>query len=368
MTFNKTRFLNSSLFLTVFSLFGVGLVQVYSSSYIFAIESYGDAHYFFKRQLLFTGLAIAVMIFATQISIEFLRKYAPLIFVGSVFFLLLTYIPGLGVRVGGAQRWIQLPFGFRFEPSEILKLSYCLFIASMFCYRETVFKGIKLGWYFLLFLVPLPLLLKQPDFGTFVIIGLLTISIIYAVGVSLKWLVGAALAALPILYMLVWNVPYRKARLQAFFDPWSDPEAKGFQVIQSMLSVHSGGLTGQGLGQGQGKLFFLPEAHTDFTMAVFSEEMGFIGVCFLILVYGFLIFKGFQVSVRTEDLFKKYLALGLTLIFAFAVFINAGVAIGLLPTKGLTMPFMSYGGSSLLAQGLLFGLLVNLEMSEGSRT
>ena len=279
---------------------------------------------------------------------------------------MLTFIPGIGVRVGGAQRWIQLPLGSRFEPSELLKLSYALLIAGMVVRRETVFRHVKMGWQMIMFFVPLFLLLKQPDFGSTVIILLISISMVYVMGAALKWLAVGFVSAIPILYFLVWQVPYRRARLQTFLDPWSDPEQKGFQVIQSMLSIHSGGLTGQGLGQGQGKLFFLPEAHTDFTMAVLGEEMGFIGIVVLILVYGFLIFRGFQISIQTEDKFKKYLALGLILSFAFAVFINIGVVTGLLPTKGLTMPFLSYGGSSLLAQSILFGLLVNIEMSEST--
>ncbi len=360
----KTKFLNSGLFLTVFALFGVGLVQVYSSSFIFATESFGDGHYFFRRQLIFTFVALVALVAMTQIPLSLLKKYGPIIFLGSVAALLLTFIPGLGVRVGGAQRWIQLPFGSRFEPSEVLKLTYALFLSCMVVRHETVFKNVKAGWQFIIYMIPLFLLLKQPDFGAVVIILLISISIIYVLGASLRWLAAGFLGILPVLYFLVWQVPYRRARLQTFIDPWSDPEQKGFQVIQSMLSIHSGGLTGQGLGQGQGKLFFLPEAHTDFTMAVLGEEMGFLGIVFLILVYGFLIFRGFQISIQTQDNFKKYLSLGLILSFSFAVFINIGVVTGLLPTKGLTMPFMSYGGSSLLAQSILFGLLINIEMSE----
>lgn len=360
----KTKFLNSGLFLTVFALFGVGLVQVYSSSFIFATESFGDGHYFFRRQLIFTFVAFVALVVMTQIPLQFLKKYGHVLFLASVAGLLLTFIPGLGVRVGGAQRWIQLPFGSRFEPSEVLKLTYALMLACMVVRHETVFKNVKMGWQFLMFVIPLVLLLKQPDFGSFVIIILVSIGVIYVLGASLRWMALGLLSALPALYLLIWNVPYRRARLQTFFDPWSDPAQKGFQVIQSMLSIHSGGLTGQGLGQGQGKLFFLPEAHTDFTMAVLGEEMGFLGIVFLILVYGFLIFRGFQISIQTQDKFKKYLALGLILSFSFSVFINIGVVTGLLPTKGLTMPFMSYGGSSLLAQSILFGLLINIEMSE----
>lgn len=360
----KTKFLNSGLFLTVFALFGVGLVQVYSSSFIFATESFGDGHYFFRRQLIFTLVAFVALVVMTQVPLQFIKKYGHVIFLASVAALLLTFVPGLGIRVGGAQRWIQLPFGSRFEPSEVLKLAYALLLACMIVRHETVFKNVKMGWQFLIFMAPLALLLKQPDFGSMVIILLISISIIYVLGASLRWLAVGLLSALPALYLLVWNVPYRRARLQTFIDPWSDPEQKGFQVIQSMLSIHSGGLTGQGLGQGQGKLFFLPEAHTDFTMAVLGEEMGFLGIVFLVLVYGFLIFRGFQISIQTHDKFKKYLALGLILSFSFSVFINIGVVTGLLPTKGLTMPFMSYGGSSLLAQSILFGLLINIEMSE----
>jgi cell division protein FtsW len=210
---------------------------------------------------------------------------------------------------------------------------------------------------------PLVLLYKQPDFGSLVIIVLVALALLFTFGLSLKWLIGAGVALIPIFYFLVWNVGYRKARIQAFLDPWSDPAQKGFQVIQSMLSVHSGGLTGVGLGQGQGKLFFLPEAHTDFTMAVFFEEMGFFGALFILALYGFVIFKGFQIAIKAQDMFKKTLALGLITTFAFSVFINVAVVLGLVPTKGLTMPFMSYGGSSLLILSFLFGILLNLEMS-----
>lgn len=153
-----------------------------------------------------------------------------------------------------------------------------------------------------------------------------------------------------------------------FLDPWSDPANKGFQVIQSLLSFHSGGVTGVGLGQGQGKLFFLPEAHTDFTMAVFGEELGFIGFCLLLVLYGFVVFKTFQISFKAKDTFQKCLALGFALIFSFSVFINMGVALGLLPTKGLTLPFLSYGGSSLLCLCFLFGLVINIENSLESNT
>jgi cell division protein FtsW len=165
----------------------------------------------------------------------------------------------------------------------------------------------------------------------------------------------------PAFYLLVMRVPYRRARVLAFMDPWADPEQKGFQVIQSMLSFHSGGVTGAGLGQGQGKLFFLPEAHTDFTLAVMGEEIGFIGVVLVLALYGYVVMRGFQIAIRCENPFRKALALGISMTFALSIFINCGVVMGLLPTKGLTLPFLSYGGSSLMTLCLMFGLLLNIE-------
>lgn len=359
----RTRFLTSSLFLSLVALFGIGLMQVYSSSYIFATESYGDALYFFKRQLIFTVGAMFSLIFFTQIPISFMKKWAWVLWPITFVFLCMTFIPGLGVKVGGAQRWLQLPMGIRFEPSEMLKIAFSFLFAALVCRHENLLQKLKWGWVFLFIVTPLAVLYKQPDFGSLVIILLVATTLLFTFGLNLKWLVGLGLAAIPVFYFAVWNVGYRKARVQAFLDPWSDPASKGFQVIQSMLSVHSGGLTGQGLGQGQGKLFFLPEAHTDFTMAVFFEEMGFLGVLAVLALYGFVVFKGFKIAIKVQDIFCKTLALGLITTFAFSVFINLGVVLGLVPTKGLTMPFMSYGGSSLLVLSLLFGVLLNIEMN-----
>ncbi len=360
----KTKFLSSSLFLAIVALFGIGLVQVYSSSYIFATESYGDGLYFFKRQLIFTFLAGIVLLATTQIPMEIFRRWSWLVWPAAFVLLCATFIPHVGVRVGGAIRWIQLPFNLRFEPSEVLKIAFSFLFASLICRHQNQLGKIKWGWIFLLITLPMAVLLKQPDFGSFMIIALVFTALLFTFGLNLKWLFASLLAAIPALYFIVWHSNYRRARVQAFIDPWSDPAQKGFQVIQSMLSVHSGGLTGQGLGQGQGKLFFLPEAHTDFTMAVFSEEMGFVGLLALLALYGFVVFRGFQIALKTEDRFKKTLVLGLTLTFAISVFINCGVVMGLLPTKGLTMPFLSYGGSSLVVLSFLFGTILNIEMYE----
>lgn len=355
--------LTSSLLLAILALMGAGLVQVYSSSYIFATESFGDGLYFFNRQLMFSGLALVAMITVAQIPLAWIEKWGWAVWVTAAFGILLTFVPGLGVKVGGAARWIQLPFGVRFEPSEVLKFSFSFLFAAMLVRQENVLRHFK--WWALaaMIIVPLFLLLKQPDFGSFAIIICVGVGLLFAFGLKRRYIAAAVAIMLPAFYFLVMRVPYRRNRVLAFLDPWADPEQKGFQVIQSMLSFHSGGMTGTGLGQGQGKLFFLPEAHTDFTLAVFGEELGFVGFTLLLFLYLFVILRGFQISLKCEKPYLRALSIGITMTFALSIFINAGVVMGLLPTKGLTLPFFSYGGSSLVTLCLMLGVLLNIEGS-----
>lgn len=355
------KHLSSPLLLAILTLLGGGLVQVYSSSYIFATESFGNGLYFFVRQFVFSVIALGLLLVAAQFPIRWIEKWGWTVWLISGVAIALTFVPGLGVRVGGAVRWIQLPFGLRFEPSEILKFSFSLLFASLLVRKENTLGQWK--WWALLVLIagPVVLLLKQPDFGSFVIIICVGLGLLFSFGLKWRYIFMSLAAVLPAFYLLVMRVPYRRARVLGFLDPWADPEQKGFQAIQSMLSFHSGGITGVGLGQGQGKLFFLPEAHTDFTLAVLGEEMGYAGFLCLLALYGFVILRGFQISARSESLFRKALALGISMTFALSVFINAGVVMGLLPTKGLTLPFLSYGGSSLLTLCFMFGILLNIE-------
>jgi cell division protein FtsW len=352
---------NSGLCLCILTLLGVGLVQVYSSSYIFATESLGDGLYFFKKQFLFALISVIVLILTLKIPFDWVEKWGWVLWGIAGLGVAATYVPGLGVRVGGALRWIQLPFGVRFEPAELLKISFPLLFASLISKQDSSINKLPHWGLLLLITIPLALLLKQPDFGSFAIIVVVALSLLFAFGMRWRYVVSSLLVILPAFYILVMRVPYRRARILAFLNPWEDPEQKGFQAIQSMLSFHSGGFWGVGLGQGQGKLFFLPEAHTDFTLAVLGEEMGFVGFCSILLLYGFIVWRGFQVAFKTEDLFRRSVALGFSLIFAMNVFINSGVVMGLLPTKGLTLPFLSYGGSSLVTLCFMLGLLLNLE-------
>lgn len=358
---NSLRVNTSSFFLAVLALIGMGLVQVYSSSYIYATESFGDGLHFFKKQLFFGFLAVSAMIIVSRLSYQFLKKWSWLFWVFSVAALALTFVPGIGVKVGGATRWVDLPFGFRFEPSEFLKIALAALLACLAAREESEVRRIPWIPMAILLLGPFFVLLKQPDFGSFAIMFSVVFFCLFLMGLKWRYIMAAVAMGIPMFYLLVMQVPYRKARVMAFLDPWADPDQKGFQVIQSMISFSQGGLTGAGLGQGQGKLFFLPEAHTDFTLAVLGEEVGFVGFLALMSIYALLIFKGLRLAADCEDKFGRTLAACLTVTFALNVFINAGVVLGLLPTKGLTMPFLSYGGSSLLSMGVLFGLLINVE-------
>lgn len=352
--------LDRGVLLAVFFLIGLGLVQVYSSSYIFATEMHGDGLFFFRKQILFSVLGIIAMFAACMTPWQWAQRLGLLLWIVAVLGVIGTFIPGVGLRIGGAHRWLILPMGFRFEPGELLRVTYPFVLAPLIAdYARGRIDG-KWWQRFLVTLTPLGLLYMQPDFGSFVIISLLTFSLFVVFGLRWRFILGGISLAIPVLSYMIMSSPYRRVRVESFLNPWADPGEKGFQVIQSLLSFYSGGLTGVGLGQGQGKLFFLPEAHTDFTLAVLGEEMGFVGFFILLMVYGFIIFRGFQFSLQSKRYQERAIALSLSFLIVLAVFINAGVTLGLLPTKGLTLPLLSYGGSSLICTGLCIGWLLNL--------
>ncbi len=349
---------DSGLLYVVFALMGLGLVFVYSSSYIFASEKFGSGLYFFKKQFLFLFLGLLIIIITSFFSISLIKKFSAAFWVISVGLLGLTFIPQLSVTAGGATRWISLPMGLNFEPSELFKIAYvlllCLFVQKPVPFYE------KEKWFFRAFLLcaPLILLLRQPDFGTFFICVSLTFIFCFVFGLRWSHLFILTALALPVLYWLVFSVDYRRQRVLAFLDPWSVSQGSGFQVIQSMLSMHAGGIFGVGLGQAQGKLFFLPEAHTDFILSIIGEEIGFVGLICVFLLYAYIIVKGLKISFQSNEIFIRALSLGLTCLLFLSFFTNTGVALGLLPTKGLTLPFLSYGGSSIVVSSFLIGLLM----------
>lgn len=357
------KLFSSNLLLVLFALYGIGLVQVYSSSYIFAVDIYNDGLFFFKRQFLFTLISIACLFFVAYLPYTWIRKWGWITWFIAIGLLALTFVPGLGVHVGGASRWVQMPLGVRLEPSEILKISFPLFFATLFIRSETVLSRIHLLVLLSALLIPFALLYKQPDFGSFAILTATGFILLFCFGLRMRAIAAMALTGLPLFIYLMMAQSYRRDRLMAFLDPWADADHKGFQVIQSMLSFHSGGIFGKGVGQSQGKLFFLPEAHTDFTLAIFGEEFGLVGFVVLLSLFGFIVYRTIQIAMSFEDRFIRALLFGIMTVFSFSLFINCGVVMGLLPTKGLTLPFLSYGGSSLVSLGLMFGLILNIELN-----
>tara|TARA_B100001248_G_C27399676_1_gene469104 strand:- start:14869 stop:15966 length:1098 start_codon:yes stop_codon:yes gene_type:complete len=352
------------LLLSLFFLLGVGIVQVYSASYIYAIENLGDGLYFFKKQVIFALISILVFFVVWKTPWKVFSKGILLIWLATTVLIAMTLYSPFALSVNGAYRWLDLG-AFRFQPAELLKVFIPILWAKYFLDLKW---GETNKWHFIaraaLLIAPFMLLLLQPDFGTFVICNIIVFGILFSFGLSWRYVFGLALAASGIFISLIMISPYRKARLMAFLDPWSDASGSGFQVIQSMMSFYSGGFTGVGLGQGQGKLFFLPEAHTDFTLAVLAEETGFVGVAIIIFLFTYVIFRSMQIVIQTKDTFQRCVATGLTIGFAIQVFINMGVSMGLLPTKGVTLPFISYGGSSLITTAILFGLLFNIRSQQ----
>lgn len=354
--------IDQKILLSILFLLGLGLVQVYSSSFIFATDKFDDGLFFFRKQALFVAVAIVIIFILAMSSLKVVQRVGYALWGLAVLGIILTYVPGIGVKVGGAHRWLSLPLGFRFEPAELLRVTYPFVLAPLLAQFASAENGSGLGkkWWgmFVATLLPLAIVLKQPDFGSFVICVGLICAMFIVFGLRLRYIALGIFLLVPAVMHVLLSADYRVARLKVFLNPWSDPSEKGFQIIQSLLSFYSGGFSGVGLGLSQGKLFFLPEAHTDFTLAVLGEENGFIGFSVVMLIYGFIVFRAFQLSLQWKRYEERAVTLGLALIFSAGVMINIGVTLGVLPTKGLTLPLLSYGGSSLICTSFLFGALL----------
>ena len=301
------------------------------------------------------------MLGTMQINYQFWRKLAAPILLGCIALLVLVLIPGIGGSAGGASRWIRLP-GFNLQPSEIAKIALIMYMAYSLDRKQDKIKQLGPGFvsYMLILLVMLGLLLKQPDMGSALTLAAVAIIMLFAAGTRLVYIISIFLMSMPFLYFLVMNVAYRKRRILAFLDPWQDPQNSGFQIIQSWLALGTGGLFGQGLGEGKQKLFYLPEAHTDFILSVVGEELGFLGVVVIIGMFFLLVQRAMRIAVAAPDTFGRFLALGIAVLFGIEASVNMGVVTGLLPTKGLALPFISYGGSSLLISLFAVGILLNI--------
>jgi cell division protein FtsW len=347
-------------------------VMVYSASAILAQDRLGDGFFFLKRQAVATAVGVVVMAAAMRPGYRRLARLAYPILVVAIALMVAVLVPGIGSAAGGAQRWIRLP-GFSLQPSETLKIAWVIYLAYSLARKREKVASFSVGFlpHLLLAGFLALLCLGQPDFGSAVTLVFLLFAMLFAAGAKLSYLVASVLVSLPVGYHLVASSPYRARRLLAFLDPWGTRHGEGYQVAESLLSIGSGGLTGLGLGDGRQKLFFLPEAHTDFIFSIIGEELGLVGVAVLVLLYAVVIWRGIRASLAAPEPFGVYLGLGVTTLFSFQAVVNMSVALGLLPTKGLTLPFISYGGTSLVMMMGAAGILLSISASAraaGGRT
>ena len=345
-----------SVFLTMF-----GLLIIYASSSIPAAQKFHDPYIFLKKQALMLGAGLAAILVIQKLPIRLFEKLTLPILGLSFFCLICVMIPGLGVKVNGATRWVSFA-GFGFQPSEMAKIAIIFFLAknlSRVHFKSTDFwRGIMPNLFVLAMLCGLVML--QPDLGTSALLCLVTIAMLFVAGMPFKYfgmLAGLGSAALA---AAIAVEPYRLKRLISFLDPWANSREGGFQIIQSYLAFHNGGLWGVGLGESKQKLFFLPEAHTDFILPVIGEELGLLGVLFICSMFAYLIFICFRVSMKQQRDYDKLLAVGLTCLITFQALINIGVTMGVLPTKGIPLPFLSSGRSSLIIFLIAIGILIKL--------
>jgi len=355
------KFYDHLLLLIVFVLVGIGIVMVYSSSSISAATRFGDGNYFLKRQSCFALIGLLFMLLIMNIRYQVLKRFVYPIIITSFLLLILVLVPGIGTTIGGSSRWFRIgPLSF--QPSELAKLSLLIFLAYSLAKKEKKIKSLSIGFlpHLIVTLVMCVLVLLQPDFGTTMILLFLFLILSFIAGTKIRYLAYVLSAMSVGCYFLISCVGYRLSRITAFLDPWKDPTSTGFQIIQSFLAFGAGGLWGTGLGDGKQKLFYLPEPHTDFIFSIIGEELGFIGVLIVIIFFIILLCCGVKIALKAPDLFSTYLAVGITSLIGLHAVMNLGVVMGLLPTKGSTLPFISYGGTSLVINLISIGILLNI--------
>lgn len=349
-----------TLLIAVIAISVFGLVMIYSSSYIWAEYKYDDALKYVKNQGLFLIIGIILMIIISKIDYHIYMKKANLILIVCVSLLVLVLIPGIGTVRNGSRSWFGIG-SFGIQPSEFAKLGMIIFVSKYLSKNEksTInFKGI-LPVLILLVLI-FGLIMLQPDFGTGTILVMAIIGILFISGVKFSYFVKVGLIGVVGVVVLILAAPYRLSRILSFLDPWSDPLGSGFQIIQSLYAIGPGGLFGFGLGNSRQKHFFLPEPQTDFIFSIISEELGFMGCLFIVSLFVIICYTGLKISRNCDDLFGKYLSFGIIFQIAFQACLNLMVVVGLIPVTGVTLPFLSYGGSSLLITLCSIGVVLNV--------
>jgi cell division protein FtsW len=343
----------------VLSLLCIGTVEIYSASAVNAASKMGSSTYFLKRHLMYVTAGLGAMWWGARADFSWLRRMTyPLL--GGAFFLLVAVL-FIGSRVGGAIRWFHLgPLSF--QPVEIAKLALVTYLAYSLARKREKVRTFTVGFmpHLAVCGLMMMLLLKQPDLGSSLILGATTLILLFIAGTKLSYILLAVMGAAPVVYHAIVGTPWRLQRMIAFIDPWQFRQGVGYQITESLISIGSGGFTGLGLGDGKQKLFYMPEAHTDFIMSNVGEELGFIGFALVLSLYVLILWRGVRAALGARDAFGTYLAFGLTSIFCLQALVNTGVVLGALPAKGLTLPFMSYGGTSLIMSMFFAGVILNI--------
>jgi cell division protein FtsW len=342
-------------------LLSVGVVMVYSASAIMAEQRFRDPYFFLKKQLFWAVLGCLALWAALRVDYRRLERWVLPLLAAAAVLLVLVLIPPFGQAINGTRRWFR--FGpISFQPAELAKLALVVFLAGFLARRRET-----MGDFWRSFVPPLAvagamaaLVVAQPDLGNAVTLVALTFALLFLAGSRLRHLSVLFLAGLPLVAVAIVAAPYRLRRVLTFLDPWQDPLGSGYQIIQARLALGAGGPLGRGIGESRQKLFYLPEAHTDFIFAVIGEELGYVGALGVIALFVLFVWRGLRVGLRAPDPFGAYLALGITTLLATQTVVNLGVVIGLLPTKGLPLPFISFGGSALVVTMLSTGVLLNV--------
>ncbi len=353
--------LRRSIFIITMMLVAVGIVMIYSASAIYAYEKMGDSLYYLKRHLIYISIGLVMMFFAMSVDLKNIRRFSRPIMISALFLLVIVLIPHLGRETAGARRWFRLGL-FNFQPSEFAKIAIVIYMADLVARKEKMMKSFVGGFVPPIMVLGLTagLILLEPDLGTAVTIGLVTMMMLYVSGVRTAHILSILLASMPALYLLMFSVPYRRKRIMAFINPWADKQGSGFQIIQSFVALGSGGLFGVGLGQSRQKLFYLPASHTDFIFSIIGEELGFVGTASVVLLFALFLWQGMRIAFKVPDTFTRLLSFGIVAMVSIEAAINIGVTAGALPTKGLPLPFISYGGSALIFHLMAVGLLFNI--------
>ncbi|GGG89843.1 stage V sporulation protein E [Paenibacillus radicis (ex Gao et al. 2016)] len=349
------------MIISIALILSIGLVIVYSASAVLAFHEFGDKFYYVKRQFIFALLGIGALIFTMNANYQIWKKWGKVALIVCFVLLVIVLIPGVGVVRGGARSWLGIS-SFGIQPSEFMKLAMVLFLAKWLAEKQQTITLFTRGLLPPLGLMGLAfgLIMLQPDLGSGAVMVGASLLLIFTAGARISHLGSLALVGVVGLVGLIIAEPYRLDRITGFLDPWSDPLGKGYQIIQSLYAIGPGGLVGLGLGMSRQKFSYLPEPQTDFIFSILSEELGFIGGAALITLFAILVWRGIRTAIAAPDTFGSLLAVGITGIVGVQVLINIGVVIGAMPVTGITLPLVSYGGSSLTLLLTALGILLNI--------